>query len=206
MQSSAKIREWMDSAGEFLNEQVWFQELKGKWEELDPQSKIYLRFAAVGGGILLVIITILSVIWSVHSLKKELSEKRALLSMIQNANDEINRLKNSIPGGATAGSDRDEEWGAYFETVASTSGMDRGSISMGGEKAGASGDQSKEVLFEVTVKHVSIRQLIRYVLALESGRRPVKLRNLSIDTKGDPSGYMDATLAVSAFTLLGSPL
>ena len=49
---------------------------------------------------------------------------------------------------------------------------------------------------------MNIKQVVRYAASLESGSRPIKLRNLLIDTKTDPSGYLDATLALSAFTLV----
>jgi hypothetical protein len=207
MESSAKLREWMGSISESLNDQVWFQELKTKWEELDPQSKLYLKFAGVGGGIIFVFVMIISFIWSVHSLKRELSEKQALLNQIQNANDEIYRLRSSVPGGGGGRAAEGDEtpWHAYFENMAPASGIDKSSVTVASEKPGASGDQSKEVLIELQVKHISIKQLVRYALALESGQRPVKLRNLLIDTKGDPTGYLDATFAVSAFTVVPQP-
>ena len=65
-------------------------------------------------------------------------------------------------------------------------------------------DQAKEAMFDLKLKHVTIRQVVRYAFFLESGGKPVKLRNLTIDTKGDPSGYLDATLAVSGFAVAAS--
>jgi hypothetical protein len=203
MSSSEKLSEWMKSVTEFLNEQVWFQQLKGKWEELDPQSRIYLKFAGVGCGILLAFIFLISSIWSVHSLKKELADKRNLLSVIQNANDEVFRLRSAIPGGLPVGGDKEgTTWSDYFESMVPSIGVDKSAISVASEKAGAANEQSKETLFELSLKHVNIKQVVRYAFALENGQRPVKLRNLTIDTKEDPTGYMDATLAVSAFTVV----
>jgi hypothetical protein len=95
-------------------------------------------------------------------------------------------------------------WHAYFESLAPNAGLDKSSLSVNSEKVGASNDQSKETLFDLNLKHVSIKQIVRFALALESGQKPIKLRNLSIDTKDDPAGYMDATLAISVFTLTGA--
>jgi hypothetical protein len=39
----------LDAVTDFLNDQPWFQQLKQKWEELDPQSRTYLQIAAVIG-------------------------------------------------------------------------------------------------------------------------------------------------------------
>ena len=200
----AKIKEWLISVNTFLEEQVWYQELKSKWEELDPQSRLYLKFATFGSSILIVLIILLSVIWRVHSLKSELYEKRKLLTLIQSANDEMRRLKDSIPAssGTKIGDKDSGPWPSYFELVAASAGVDKANLTISAEKAGTSGEQSKEALFDLSLKHINIKQAIRYALSLENGQRPIKLRNLSIDTKNTPDGYMDVTLAVSGFTLV----
>lgn len=203
MESSEKFKELMTSMKESLAEQEWFQTLQGKFEELDPQSRTYLKFAAFGCSLLLIIIIILSSIWNVHSLKVELAEKRKLLNLIQSANDEMRDLQDRVPTAGARGGDKDSQpWPSYFEAVTSNAGMDKGSLSVGSEKAGNSNDQTKEYLFDLNLKHVNIKQVIRYAFSLENGQRPVKLRNLLIDTKGDPTGYLDATLSVSAFNLV----
>lgn len=207
MEISTKFKEWSDSISDWLNEQVWFQELKTKWEELDPQSRTYLKFAGVGASFLLLILLVLTSIWSVYSLKRDLSDRRSLLNTIQTSNDEIRRLKETIPTAALqaaegGGGDKEGGWHGYFESLATQAGLDKTSLSIEGEKAGPSTDQTKETFFDINLKHINIKQAVRYALALESGERPVKLRNLLIDTKSDPTGYLDATLAVSAFSLV----
>jgi len=84
--------------------------------------------------------------------------------------------------------------------MAGNSGIDKSGITASPEKAGESSEQTKETLVDLNLKHVSIKQVVNFAVALESGARPVKLRNLQIDTKADPTGYMDATLSVSGFT------
>lgn len=205
MEISEKITGWTAALTEFLNEQPWFQQIKSKYEELDPQSRTYLKFAAFGSSILLVIIIILSFIWSVYSLKSELTEKRKLLSLIQVANDEMRQFQDIIPSAASGGKGTDKDsvpWSTYFELLTGNAGLDKSALTISSEKAGNSNDQTKEILFDLNLKHVNIKQVVRYAFFLENGQRPVKLRNLSIDTKGDSSGYLDATLSVSAFTLV----
>jgi len=199
MANSTKLSEWTSAAFESLNKYEWFQQIKARWEELDHQSRSYFKFAGFGFAFLMVIVILLSSIWSVHSLKVELSEKRSLLNVIQSANDEMRRLKDAAPNAGQASRDGGP-WSSYFETLASTAGVDKGSISVSSEKPGTSNEQTKEALFDVTLKHVNIKQVIRYAFSVENGQRPVKLRNLQIDTKSDPTGYLEATLALSAFT------
>ncbi len=195
-----KIKESWETAIERLNEQQWFQELRGKWEELDPQSRTYLKLASVGGTLLLVFVLIGSSVWSVHKLKRELAEKADLLVLMQGANDELRRLKEANSA-AAAGAEAEGPWPAYLEGIASGNGIDKTSFAVGTEKPGGTTESSKEMLVDVALKHVSIKQIVRFTYALENGTRPAKLRNLTIDTKNDPAGYLDATLAISGFTL-----
>jgi hypothetical protein len=201
MESNSKFKEILTSITDFLNEQAWYQDGKGKWEELDPASRQYLKLGAMGSALLLCLIFVVSSVWSVHSLKNEVAEKQELLNTIQTANEELRKLRETT-GNISAASAGGGNWSSYFETVATTAGIDKAALSIGGEKPGSSSETSKETLYDVAVKHVSIKQVVRFAFGLESGGRPVKLRNLSIDTKADPQGYMDATLALSGFAMV----
>jgi type II secretory pathway component PulM len=184
---------------DFLNEQSWFQELKQKWEELDPQSRSYLKIAGSATFALLLIYFTLASMWSVHNLKKESTEKSDLLSLIQNANEELKRLRESGPP-ATA--DATGKWDVLFDQISAASGIDKSTMTVSAEKPGANSEVAKEALFDISLKKVTIRQVVKLAFGLESASRPVKVRNLSIDTNADPAGYVDAQLAVSAFSLI----
>lgn len=201
MASNSKFQEWFSKLSDRLNEQVWFQELKGKWEELDPQSRNYLKFGWIGILFFSVFLLIVSSIWNVYSLKGELSEKRSLLSTIQNANEEINHLRGSLPYGSQRSAEAGGPWARYIESQMAAANLDKNNVTISPEKSGAVSEQTKESLLDITLKHVNIKQIIRFSVLLESGPRAIKIRNLSIDTKNDPSGYMDATLSISGFNL-----
>jgi hypothetical protein len=197
-----KLREFWEKLSQAIGEQQWAQELKGKWEELDLQSKLYLKLALLGSGVFLVLFAIFSSIWSVHRLKQELTDKRTLLTMIQNSTDELRRLQDALPASTLRNGAKDTgPWSAYFETLAGLAGMDKSNLNISVEKPGTAGDQSKESLFDIDLKHVNIKQVVAYAVSLENGQRPTKIRNFSIETNADPTGYMDASFAVSGFTL-----
>jgi hypothetical protein len=229
MANSSKMRDAIVNLIDRLNQQVWFQQIKSKWEELDPQSRIYLKFAGLGVGALLIFLVIFSSIWKVHSLKVELVEKKELLRSIQAATDEIQKLRDALPHaaldseagassisglGSSSGSSAksgsgsssgdsstgSSGWSTYFESLAASLGLEKANFSIASEKKGNSNDQAKETLIELNLKHVNIKQVVRYVFSIENGQRPAKLRTLSIDTKGDMTGYLDAALAISGFT------
>lgn len=171
-------------------------------EELDPQSRTYLKAAGAGGSVLLAASPHLNAVWNVHSLKSELYEKQELLTQIQAGNDELRRLRDETAGSPAAGGGGAGPWEPYFETVGSNAGVDKAALTVSGDKPGATTDQAKETLFDLSLKHVSIKQGHPLRIRPRERTRPVKLRNLSIDTHADPEGYMDATLSVSAFALI----
>lgn len=204
MENESRFQQWLSKVGEKLNEQVWFQQLRSKWDELDPQSRMYLKYAALAASVLLVLGGLFTSIWSVSRLKSELREKSDLLNVIQTANEELRRLRETTPGAASGGRPGEQNaapWPSYFQSTAQTAGIDQAALNVGSEKQADAGAMASETLFDLNLKHVNIKQVVRYAFHLENGARPVKLRNLTIDTNQDPEGYLDATLSVSAFTM-----
>jgi hypothetical protein len=189
----------LDAVTDFLNDQPWFQQLKQKWEELDPQSRTYLQIAGFVTTVVILLFAVFSTIWSVHKLKVDSSEKSELLNMLQNANDEMRRLHENAPDASASDNGK---WDVYFGTVAGNAGLDRSALNISAEKPGNNSDISKEALYDISMKKTTIRQAIKFAYGLESGARPVKIRNIVIDTHADPEGYIDATLAVSAFSVI----
>jgi general secretion pathway protein M len=200
MESSSKISQWMTSVSDWLNDQEWFQQIRGKWDELDAQSRMYLKFAMGGGLAALLLFMTLSYAWGVRRQRLELGEKNDLLTLMKNAGDEVRRLRDANAAFNPAEGES-SAWGPYLETQAGTAGIEKASMTISPEKTGTGSELAKESMIEVALKHVSIRQIVRLAFQLENGTRPVKLRNLVVDTKADPTGYMDATLHLSAFNL-----
>jgi hypothetical protein len=211
MADNSKIRQIWDQLVDKIAEQSWFQELKAKWDELDQQSKTYLKYAAWAGSVLLIFFIVLSSIWNVYSLKRDLADRSDLLSLLQNANDEIRSLRDATPAlnnltptppggkGAPAADKQSEPWKTVVEGLAGTAGIEKASFTYGAEKTQKQGEMTEETVVDLSLKGVSIKQVVRFAFQLENAARPIKLRNLTIDTKADPQGYMDATLAISAF-------
>ena len=200
-----KISDW-------LSDQTWYQQLKAKWEELDSQSRLYLKIVAAAISALTVLI-VLSVSWfGVRSQKKELADKNDLIHMIQSANDELRRLRdsNAALGGASADGQDPGPWSGYFEMQADNSGIDRTKLAVspetpapsapGSNKNATAETTTKESLMDITLKKVNVKQLAKFAFFVENGGRPVKLRSLTVDAEADESGYLNATLAVSGFS------
>lgn len=201
MEDKSRFAQIIESITDWLNDQTWFQQLKEKWEELDPQSRLYVQFAAAGGSVIAVLLLLFSFYWSVHKTRDELMAKSELLNMMSSAADELHTLQASnstLAGGAPSS----EPWPTYFESTAGNAGIPKTNLTISDSKPGTTSDIAKEALYDIAMKKVSIRQAVRLAQSLEVGTRPVKLRNLTIDTQPDGSGYLDATLSVSAFAMV----
>ncbi len=208
MESNSRFAQLLTGWGERIAEQTWFQQLKSKWEELDPQSRNHLRKAGFAGGALLGLLILLNAVWSVRSLKQELADKAELLSLIQTSSEEVRHLRESGMGHTDGDGG---PWAPYLESVAQNAGIEKSAVSVSDEKAPPSAAPAKggkgfveeeglkEALVDVTLKQINIKQVVRFAVALEQGLRPVKVRNLTIDTQPDLSGHVSATLALSAF-------
>jgi hypothetical protein len=194
--------EFVNTISDKLSEQEWFQQLKGKWEELDPQSRSYLKMAGFASAVILFLYLVFSSIWSVHELKRDLADKVDLLNVVQGANEELHRLRDN--GGAQVNAEVGN-WGTYFESTATPLGIEKTALTVSAEKPGTSSEVAKESLYDIGMKKVTIKQIIKFAFQLENGTRPVKMRNISINTNADPEGYMDATLSVSGFSLIPPP-
>lgn len=191
-QLGTKVSDW-------LGEQEWFQELRSKWDELDPEKQLYVKIGGIAIVALGMVALVGSSLMSVNALKSDVSNKASLMAALQHASDELKRLKDSS-GSANAASDT-SPWSSYFETVLTSANIDPSAYELSNEKQGAKGEQSRESLFDISLKHVTVKQVVRFANALEAGPRPVKLKTLEVDTKNDPTGYMDAKLSISAFKM-----
>ena len=185
--------------GEKLSEQQWWQELKAKWEELDDQSRLYLKIAGVAVVVGTVTIVSLRAVWSVYSLRDQLTDTMELLDFVEAANEESSEIRGNaprVPGGSKEGS-----WNDYIGSIATRAGIPGDSLEVSRPSKGKADDTSEESLMNVTARKINIKQVVRLAFQLENGGRPLKVRNLSINTT-DAEGHLDAILAVSGFELL----
>lgn len=192
-----RISEWLDS-------QVWFQQIKQKWDELDSQVQQIVKLAAAGAGILFCVVIL--GIWSlsVRSLKNEISEKRVLLTQMRGAQQEMRALRE-VNQGALGG--MGGTWSHYAQQQLTQLGIAAENINVGVESPWDSSeiaaDLAKRYLIEITLKKINVRQLVKAAFAIENGSRPGRLKKIVVDTEPDLSGYLSATLLVSAYQPAG---
>lgn len=204
-----------------IQDQVWYQQGKAKWDELDGRAKTAIKYASLIGSAVLIVAFVGSSLYSVAEQKREIEEKLGLIQKIQSAQDELRRLRDVTSRFNGGG---EEPWGQFIQSKGAPAGIDPSTIQIASESVvtgGASAPAAKtakspkdsketavtsgagpeETVVEATLAKVNVRQLTKFMHEIENGGRTVKVRRLKIDTQPDESGYLSATIVVSAFRL-----
>lgn len=209
MNSESKIGQLIQTISDQVSQAVQdspaFQQLKSKYEELDPKS----RMAVLGGGAGLIVLLVGGVLVNsalgVRAIKQDVADRNDLIRLLQTANDDLRKLKDEAAGAGMARGNGDREaqpaWAAHFESTAMGAGIQKEAVTISGEKPGTQGEQTKESLFDISLKKINLRQLSKFAANLESGLKPIKIRAMQVDAKPDGSAWLDATISVSAFSM-----
>lgn len=199
-ESNSKLESMLQQIVDRLNDQVWYQQIKTQWNSLDNESKKNAKLIFSLGSTILIIGSMIYANMSLNQLRAELSEKNDLIRQIGSATDELKRLREQSIR-PTAQDNPSQTWTAFLEGIVTGAGIEKSSLTVSAEKPGQAGDQSKESLFDLQLKKITIRQAVKVAFALENAARPIKLRNLLIDTHADPEGYLDAAMSISGFAV-----
>jgi len=189
------LEKWIHS----IQEKTWFIKLRAKWDELDPQSRMYIQGTSLITLAIAVFWVTIGSWWKVHAIRREIAKKNEIIQMLQSGSDEIKTLRAKISPGRALGEDR-SAWLGYLESISTSMGLDKASVVISSETQGKTGDFFKESIFEVSLNKINVKQLTRFCFQIENGTRPIQIKKLSVDTKTDLSGYLDAKLTISAYS------
>ncbi len=203
MENESKLAQLWRPISDKIQDQVWFQQGKAKWDELDAKTRMSIKYGSLGFVTIGLAVLVVNSALSVSRQKKELNDKMALIQKIQAAQDEMRKLKEVTS--LASGGNNPGPWIGYFEAQATSAGIDPTTLTVSPEKpvSGAKKEESRhsETIVEVVAKKINVRHLVGFVYNIENGGRTAKVRRLQVDTQPDESGYLDVTVVVSAFTL-----
>jgi len=182
-----------------------FQQIKAKYDELDANQKLAVTGGSAATAAILVLFGMYQMGGSVRAIKQDLADKNDLIRLLTTANDDLRKLRDEAAASgmsrtADAG-DQNTAWNAHLEVQALNAGIPKESIAISGEKPGTQGEQTKEALIDITLKKINVRHLAKFAASLEAGTKPIKIRSTVVDAKPDGSAWLDATLAISAFSM-----
>jgi len=180
---------------EKIKEQEWFQQIQSSYQQLSPEQQNYVKWGGIGGGIIVFLYLTITLLSSANALKSEYFEKQALLQLINQAGDEIRRLKGQNAGISQPGA---KDWKTVVQGWATAQGLQPDSIELVKETPQPAKGAVRESLLEVQVKGISLHPLVQMLYQIEHGTPPAKLKGLQIDVASD-DGLLNAKLSLSGF-------
>lgn len=194
---SKKFQQGLKSAGDSINDQAWFQQLKSKWDELETQTQTLIKAVCFLAFVSTYLYFSFSFIGGAYALRNEYREKKELLHYLHVASQDIAQLGNQASA-ASAGKDARQ----ILDELTSRAGLSPEAMNFSPPTPGNSTSFVEESLFDIDAKHVNLRQIMKYAYQIENHEVPIKLRNLQVrPTPGEdgPKGYLDAKFSVSVF-------
>jgi hypothetical protein len=152
-----------------------------------------------------VVISILSGISKVNTLKSEMNEREEMIGYLQNSADNLKRLKAQFES-SKGNQDLSSPLKAFAEGVSRQAGFeDSTKIEIGAERNGTESTKDiKETLLDIKLTQVNLKQLTRLLFELtdKGSARNLNIKDLSVNTK-DGTGVLDVTMVVATYTAAG---
>lgn len=185
----------LSNFGEKLKEQEWYQQIQSSYQQLSPEQQTYVKWGGTATAVILFFYFTFSILSGANSIKNEYFEKQDLLQLVNQAGDEIRRLKGQNAGISQAGA---QNWKGIVESWASAQGLQPDAVEIIKESPGASQNIIQETLIEVQVKGISLRPLVQMLYQIEHGTPPVKLKGLQVDAEST-DGLLTVKMNLSGF-------
>lgn len=182
-----------------MKEQEWYQQIQSTYQQLSPEQQTYVKWGSLGGSLIFALYLTFSVVQSSSALKDEYFQKQDLVQSLNQASDEIRRLKGQNMGFSQSGP---VSWKTTLQSLAATQGMQPDSIDLMREATGSSQNVIQETLLEVQIKSISIRPLVQLLFQFEHAQPPMKLKGISVES-GTADGLLNAKLNLSGYLAKG---
>ena len=183
-----------NSAVESFKDSSTYQTLNNSYQQLSPEQQTYVRWGGIAASVILLFYFIFSATQAANSVKEEYFQKQELLTLMNQAGDEIRRLKGQNSPFSGGG---EQNWRGVLTNVASGQGLPPDSVVIAKESAGSSQTMIQETLIEAELKGVFIRPLVQFLYQIEHNSPPMKLKGLQVEPGAD--GVLNARLVLSGF-------
>lgn len=191
----SKLAEALDA----IRDSEAFQQVKGRYDELDSQAKLYVNLGAVALVVFFVFFTILLGMAKLSRMKSDINEREELIGYLQRSSDQIRQLK--AQQSASRGVDTTSPLPEFVGNVLMAAKIAEDKAEIGQERTGAQDKETVEALLDVKLSQVNLRQITQFLFTLteQGSARSLNIKDLTIDTKSDPSGWMDAAVTISSY-------
>jgi hypothetical protein len=176
-----------------------FQQLKTRYDELDSQAKLYVNLGALAAVVLFVFLSLVISMAKLNGLKTDINDREETIGYLERSADTIRQLRQQQT--SSTNQDTGSPLPSFVQTVINSANIDPSKVEIGSERQGTQDKENVEVLVDVNMKQVNLRQVQRFLFALteQGSARALTIKDLDINTNGDPKGWMDAVITVSSF-------
>lgn len=178
-----------------FKEKIWESEgvlkARQKFSELNTQTQSYILIGSFAGFMLILLLTFFTLWGRTIALKNELARMDDEIRMTQNSTVRIQELKmaeqNRNSDALLRDFDVSGDVGGFAERVGTKALIKKESYTVTpGAKSTA----------DMKLEKISYRQLARALYLIEKSGSGASVDKLSVDTKGDPEGYLWAQLTL----------
>ncbi len=196
-----KIKDKLQNLLDKFQETQLYQNLKNRYDELDYQQKLYLNLIGLGGGVIFFFVFFFSFLGGLASLKSEIDDKQLMTQYLQDSANQIRTLK------ATKLSARGPDLGLplnqFIETLAQSAGLNTKTLDISKEleKPYEKDKNITEAEVDVKMQKTNLRAVTRLLFKIteQAKLKNLNVKNLQIDTKADPEGFLDATMTIVSY-------
>jgi type II secretory pathway component PulM len=192
---SEQLSDKWTSAVDSFKDSSTYQALNNSYQQLSPEHQTYVRWGGIAASVFLLFYLIFSATQAANSVKDEYYQKQELLTVMNQAGDEIRRLKGQ--NSSFSGGGAEQNWRGVLANVASGQGLAPDALQIAKESAGSSQTMIQETLIEAELKGVFIRPLVQFIYQIEHNSPPMKLKGLQVEPGAE--GQLNARLVLSGF-------
>ncbi len=191
----------MSALIEKIKSQEWYQQIQTGWEQLRPEQRRIVTwstiFIGLGGGSFYAY----QQHQIVSQLESEFQEKTQLISILDQGNAELQKLRQ-VTGGINPGGAPD--FRGLLQSMASQQNILPESFTFLEDNAPKTHGAVQEIPIKIQIVDVSLRSLIQWLGMVETQPAPLKVRGLKI-SKNAQSQLISAQISLTAFQPLSAP-
>ena len=182
-----------------MKDQEWYQQIQNTYQQLSPEQQSYVKWGGILGGFVVAFYFTWSIMQSSNTIKEEYFEKQGLVQSLNQASEEIRRLKGQSSGFSQSST---ANWRTTLQNLVVAQGLQPDAVELLRESAGISQNVIQETLLEVQVKGITVRPLVQLLFQMEHAQPPMKLKGISVES-GASEGLLNAKLNLSGYLAKG---
>lgn len=187
-------QQW-EKVSESIRSQSWYQQAESSFQQLPPNQQNWIKQGSIATLLGSLIYFSWTLISGAHTMKRNYFAEQELLQIVNQAGEELRRLRGQNSGFSGA---NNQSYKEIFAGLITAQGLPVDRAEVLKESPGTGQGNLQETLVDVNIKEIAIRPLVQLLFQVEHGNPPMKIRQLEIQNE-KAEGVMNVKLAVSGF-------